>query len=127
MRQNKPVRRPEVLIIDDEEDVRVMLSKMFLSRFGVEPAIAASVDEAEDLLKHCDFHLVVSDLQLPGRDGLEVMRILTAQEKFPPLLFFTAMDVPAFARNNYPCVAIGKKNYCELLTIASEFLDDFSI
>jgi hypothetical protein len=47
----------------------------------------ASVDEAELLLKYCDFNLVISDFQMPVRYGGLVIQLLHKEIKSFSLVF----------------------------------------
>lgn len=118
------MRAARVLIIDDSKEVLDVLSKAFELRLNVIPLVAASVDEAEPLLKDGDFDLVISDFEMPGRHGGEVIQILSKENKSFPLIFFTAStDIPAdlVSHGDFPFVVVGHKNYRELLAIASDF------
>jgi two-component system OmpR family response regulator len=48
--------------------------------------------EAENLLKVQDYDLVLLDLALPGRDGIEVLRTMRAARRLIPVLIATARD-----------------------------------
>jgi response regulator RpfG family c-di-GMP phosphodiesterase len=61
-----------ILIVDDEEPVRTLLSR-FLSSIGYETAEAATADQACSALNSSDFQVVDSDIQMPGRNGLSLL------------------------------------------------------
>ena len=64
-----------VLVVDDEPDVRELLVECFRHK-GLDVCEAADGDAAIELLHGApsQFGLVITDLQLPGRDGLDVLR-----------------------------------------------------
>jgi PAS domain S-box-containing protein len=62
-----------VLVIDDESPYR-MLVQQFLSRAGYHCDSAADAVEALDRLKAATFDLVISDIRMPGTDGLQLMK-----------------------------------------------------
>jgi signal transduction histidine kinase len=62
-----------VLVIDDEEHVREFL-RAALKSAGYEAEAVGSGDEGVDLFERRPVPLVISDLRMPGRDGLEVLR-----------------------------------------------------
>jgi DNA-binding NtrC family response regulator len=64
-----------VLVVDDEPDVRDLLVEYFRER-GCEVTAAAEGREAIGLIQRTPgrYTLVVTDLQLPGLDGLAVLR-----------------------------------------------------
>jgi DNA-binding response OmpR family regulator len=114
----------KVLLIEDEHDYQLLLSEMFKGRFGVAVQPAYTVDEAEQWLTKEDFDIVVSDINLPGRNGVEVIEILLRLNKCVPLIFFTASDVSqrSLDRHGYPCVVINKKDHRDLMQITANFL-----
>ncbi|HZT57481.1 MAG TPA: ATP-binding protein [Pyrinomonadaceae bacterium] len=68
-----------ILVVDDEEQVRDLYS-MFLSD-GYECATAPSADEALAMLAREEFALVISDMMMPGRNGVELLREIVV--RFP--------------------------------------------
>ena len=75
----KPV---SILLADDDAGVRRMLARA-LGRQGWETTCCADGDEAAALLARRHFDCVISDLQMPGRDGREVLA--TARREQPGL------------------------------------------
>jgi len=71
-----PAGRPfEVLVVDDEADVRELLVEYFRDR-GFEVSSAADGRAAITAIERAParFGLIMTDLQLPGADGLAVLR-----------------------------------------------------
>jgi DNA-binding NtrC family response regulator len=64
-----------ILVVDDEELNRDLLQQI-LDREGYEVAIAANGQEALALLRQEPFHVVLTDLKMPGMTGVEVIREL---------------------------------------------------
>jgi excisionase family DNA binding protein len=66
--------RSRILLVDDEESIRRLLSRMLESAYDVE--IAADPESALRLLREPDAHfdLLISDLNMPGMDGLALIR-----------------------------------------------------
>lgn len=60
-----------VLVVDDDPLVLGTITAMLADEFDVVPA--ASADEAMPLLTQRDIHVLVSDLKMPGRSGLELL------------------------------------------------------
>jgi len=65
----------EVLVVDDEPDVRELLAEYFRTR-GLRVATLSDGQAAAEALDRepARFGLIFSDLQLPGLDGLGVLR-----------------------------------------------------
>jgi excisionase family DNA binding protein len=66
--------RARVLLVDDEESIRKLLSRMLESAYDVE--VAPDGETAMRLLREPDAHydLLISDLNMPGIDGLMLIR-----------------------------------------------------
>jgi excisionase family DNA binding protein len=66
--------RSRILLVDDEESIRRLLSRMLETAYDVE--IAADGETAMRLLREPDAHydLLISDLNMPGIDGLMLIR-----------------------------------------------------
>jgi two-component system OmpR family response regulator len=62
-----------VLVVDDEDDFRNTLIKRLETR-KVPVTGAAGGDEALALLKDQDFDVVVLDVKMPGKDGIETLQ-----------------------------------------------------
>ncbi len=69
-----------ILVVDDEENTRIGLSKL-LSQEGFEVESAANGNDALDLLSQHKINLVISDINMPDMNGLVFLRELS--RKFP--------------------------------------------
>jgi len=69
-----------ILVVDDEENTRIGLSKL-LSQEGFEVESAANGNDALDLLGQKKVNLVISDINMPDMNGLVFLRELS--RKFP--------------------------------------------
>ncbi|KPK96555.1 MAG: hypothetical protein AMJ95_13570 [Omnitrophica WOR_2 bacterium SM23_72] len=69
-----------VLIIDDEKLVTKSLQKL-LAREGYNAVIATSGREAIEKFKNSDFDLIVSDVRMPGMDGIETVEKIRELQK----------------------------------------------
>jgi two-component system response regulator FlrC len=68
---------PRILIVDDERAIRSVLSVSFV-RAGYEVATAASAKEAMSRCAEGPFDAVLSDVDMPGMNGHELMRWIAA-------------------------------------------------
>jgi len=82
---NKVKEMKNVLIIDDEEMIRNVLTKM-LSREGISTRCAEDGSEAIELLEENEFDLIISDLIMPKKEGLEVVMYLKKHNINIPLI-----------------------------------------
>ena len=63
----------EILVVDDDVKVRETLIDM-LSYSGFETTAATNGMEALRIMKEKDFPVVISDIRMPGMDGVELLR-----------------------------------------------------
>ncbi|HEY6133526.1 MAG TPA: response regulator, partial [Rubrivivax sp.] len=78
-----------VLVVDDEPGMLHFLEKSLRPRVGLVHA-AASAEEADVLLARHRFDLVVLDIALPGKSGLDLLRELRAQGNACEVVLITA-------------------------------------
>jgi len=64
---------PRVLVVDDERSMQEFL-EILLRKEGYSVETASDVDSALVALEADDYDLVITDIQMPGRDGLELLR-----------------------------------------------------
>jgi CheY-like chemotaxis protein len=78
----RDARRPRVLVVDDDLAGRVITS-ILLESAGCSPTAVASVERALARLDSGDVDLVVTDLVMPARGGLDLLESLRG--RVPPL------------------------------------------
>src|SRR3546814_6889916 len=76
---------PRILLIDDEPSIREPLAE-YLSAQGLPVVDAASAAEARSVLRAQTVDLVVSDIMMPGEDGLSLTRHLRETSGIPVIL-----------------------------------------
>jgi DNA-binding response OmpR family regulator len=67
----------QVLLVDDDEDLRFAIAGA-LALHGARVECASSVSEARNWLRNEQFDAVLSDINMPGENGLEFLRSLRA-------------------------------------------------
>jgi two-component system response regulator AtoC len=80
---------PRVLIVDDEVNLRKVLAAT-LKREGYDVATAADGDAALEELREGGADVVVTDLVMPQRDGLSLLREIQARNPEIPVIVITA-------------------------------------
>lgn len=80
---------PRVLVVDDDEGVRFTLRGL-LEDEGLEVEEAGSGARALELLDAAAFHLVLTDLRMPGMDGLELLAAIRERPGAPRVILITA-------------------------------------
>jgi DNA-binding NtrC family response regulator len=79
---------PSVLIVDDEKHTREGLQQALAESYDV--SVAASADEAFNLMDAHPFDVVLTDLRMPGKSGLKVIDRALAMPSKPAVLMMTA-------------------------------------
>ena len=80
-----------ILVIEDEQKVARAL-KEGLTHEGYQVDLAFSGEEGFYLLSTAQYDLLLLDLMLPGRDGLEILKSVRKQGMTFPVLVLTARD-----------------------------------
>ncbi len=83
--------RPRILVVDDEENIRFLVTTA-LSLTGSDTVAAATGFEALDQIYRERPDLVVLDVMLPDLDGFTILRRLRDQGNEIPVIFLTARD-----------------------------------
>ena len=86
--------KAKVYVIDDDEAMRDSLN-FLLDAAGLEVTLFETAQQFLDALPGLDFGCVVSDVRMPGIDGIELLKRMKAgQSKFPILIMTGHGDVP---------------------------------
>ncbi len=80
-----------VLLVEDEERIADFVSRGLTER-GYVVDVASDGEEALQWAHVADFDVVILDVMLPGRDGIEVCRALRARGVRTPIVMLTARD-----------------------------------
>lgn len=78
-----------ILIVDDEENARLGLSKL-LSQEGYEVNSVADGFEALEFVSRQKVHLVITDLKMPGMNGLSFLKELHRHHPSTSVIMMTA-------------------------------------
>jgi DNA-binding NtrC family response regulator len=88
-RSIKRMSRKSILVVDDERSQREIL-EMILSGEGYDVTTASSGEAAMKFVKDRHFDLVLTDLQMTGMSGLELLKELVAFDKSIMVILLTA-------------------------------------
>lgn len=80
--------KPRVLIVDDERNTRKGLAKAFAEKYDI--SLAESAEKGMELIRSQPFDIVLTDLRMPGMDGMNFVRRITAMPNPPLVILFTA-------------------------------------
>lgn len=110
-----------ILIVDDEEALRQLFALCLGERY--ECTTAGSANEALERLAEDRYALVISDVMMPGRNGVELLRDITARYPETAVIMVSGVDRSQRVRD---ALSLGASDYlikpCELdvLMIAVE-------
>ena len=85
-----------ILVVDDEESVRYLLSRMLL-RAGYECTLAGNAADARKFIKDRNFELILCDVAMPGESGIDFIRYVAAEYPDTATIMVTAVDDPEIA------------------------------
>jgi putative nucleotidyltransferase with HDIG domain len=78
-----------ILIVDDDSTVREVIG-VLLGEEGYVCATATTAEQAVDLLHATEFHLVLCDMKMPGKDGLWLLDRLRSEQPSAAVIMLTA-------------------------------------
>jgi len=86
--------KASILVVDDEPAIRDLLSRWLLGE-GYWCETASSSEEATRMLEHGRFDLVLSDIRMPGKTGIELLEEARQKERDIAFIMVTALgDLP---------------------------------
>ncbi len=100
-------KEQSILIVDDEEMVRRPLRKK-LSWSGYHCEEASNAEEALEKLKSNTPDLVILDIKMPGKSGIELLREIRASYPETPVIIATAVTETNVATQ---CMNMGAQDY----------------
>lgn len=96
-----PGAEVRVLVVDDQEPFRRAMAAVVEATDGFAiVGTAASGEESIEIARALRPDLVLMDVNLPGIDGLEATRVLTAEPDRPVVVLLSTYDEDEFNRDN---------------------------
>lgn len=80
---------PSILVVDDDPAVGRVLAAL-LAQDGHRATLASSAEMALTTLEKLSVDLVISDVRMPGMDGLQLLKTLRARQPELPVVLLTA-------------------------------------
>ena len=88
--------KKSILIVDDESCVRELLAH-FLNQKGYECITAANAHCALDILRRENIPLIISDIRMPGLDGMGLLQEVKQRKPLTEVIMATAITETATA------------------------------
>lgn len=81
----------KVLVADDEEDIRTFTTRT-LTHEGHDVTLAEDGAQAIELMKQNDYDLIILDIMMPNKNGIEVVQHMKKTERLQnvPIFLFSA-------------------------------------
>jgi putative nucleotidyltransferase with HDIG domain len=99
--------KEHILIVDDEEMIRELLASALLQE-GYVCHLASNVDEAFGILSEHPVDLVISDIMMPGRSGVDLLRDIKKVDADIAVLMVTGLSDMNTALE---CIHLGADDY----------------
>jgi DNA-binding NtrC family response regulator len=96
---------PSVLVVDDETEIREGLA-LLLGSEGYEVALADSAEAALARLEERPFDVVLLDVSLPDRNGIELLKEIRGRDDSLPIILITAYGSIDMAREAFKSGAL---------------------
>jgi len=81
----------KILVVEDDRELNHAV-RSYLSQNGFEATGCLNANDAYDAMYNTLFDLIISDIMMPGVDGLEFARTVREVNQEIPILFMTARD-----------------------------------
>jgi two-component system NtrC family response regulator len=78
-----------ILVVDDEKNYLLVLKEL-LGGEGYEVVIAHSASEALKVFQETELDLVITDMKMPGMNGMELLGVLQEKDLHLPVIMMTA-------------------------------------
>jgi len=98
---------PNILLVDDDDELRSFVRDI-LARNGYEVTEASDYDSAVVQLRHRVFHLLLLDITLPGKSGLDLLEFVKRNNLGCPVIMVTGTAGLDMAIRS---MALGAKDY----------------
>jgi CheY-like chemotaxis protein len=99
-----PQKKGQLLVVDDDKAIRLLLSKM-LSLMGYDVSLAGNGLQASTIFLTDCYDLVITDLEMPLMNGLELARLVKEQSPHTPVVVITGTcDDRDWEKLNTSCV-----------------------
>lgn len=105
-----PAPRHRMLIVDDEESIRLLIARLLSIGMKAEVQLAGTCEQALRLARNYAYDAILLDLQMPGIGGFEVLKAIRAgsANMATPVMIVSVMDDMA---TNDRCIAAGANGF----------------
>jgi len=108
--RKRSVPRHRLLIVDDEESMRLLLARLATKGLKAEVQLAGTCEQALRLARNYAYDAILLDLMMPGIGGFEVLKEIRASSAnmATPILVVSALED---METNDRCLAVGANGF----------------
>ena len=99
----------KILVVDDDKNMTLLLREI-LKDLGHDVVTAHTAEEGMELIETEEFYIVISDLQLPGMSGIDLLRFVKG---FNNLIQVFIMTAHSNKQRVVECLKAGATDYFE--------------
>lgn len=96
-----------VLLVDDDHSCLTVLGSLILERVGIAPSCAMSGEEALKAIQEKQFDLIITDFNMPGMNGLELVERVQETALNIPLILNSGALSPEIIQRAKNCGVAG--------------------
>ena len=117
--------RKKILLIDDDADVRSTTHMILNQELNIDVRVAASLDEGMEIIESWKPNMIVSDLDMPGKDGTHVYFLTRKNGSQIPIVYFSGsdFDLPRIILEDSQVSLVEKPKFEELTILTKLILD----
>ncbi len=84
--------KQQILAVDDEPHMLQLLERMVRDKTSFEVTATSNSLGVPELLDRREFDLIITDLRMPGLDGLDILRLVKARNRIEEVVVITAFS-----------------------------------
>jgi DNA-binding NtrC family response regulator len=97
-----------ILAVDDEPHMLRLLERLIAERTSYDIMTTSNSLEVPKLLRHNTYDLILTDLRMPGLDGMDILRMVKDQNRFEVAIIITAFGS---LENAHEALSLGVIDY----------------
>jgi len=90
--KNRSNEKQRILIVDDEPDMVRSLDRIISRKTEYEIITTTNSLEVPELLSKNQFDVIISDLKMPGMDGMDILKYIKSKGRFEQMIMCTAFS-----------------------------------
>jgi len=92
------VNKRKILVVDDEIHMLKLLERLIADSTPFQATTTNNSLEIQDILSREHFSVVLTDLRMPGQDGMDILRWIKGNNRTEEVIIMTAFGSSATAR-----------------------------